>query len=389
MSVWALVVAAGSGTRMGADVNKVLLLLGGVPMLARSVRAFDGLVDGVVVVTRTEDLDAVRAMGLGCVVVSGADTRQRSVLCGLRALPEGVGTVLVHDGARPLVDRETILRCIASAREHGSGVAAVPVKDTIKEADAAGCVVGTPDRAALWSAQTPQAFTTEMLTEAIEALEARGETATDDAGAVEAAGRQVRLVRSTYRNIKVTTEEDLRMAEALLGAGGMRVGYGYDVHRLVEGRRLVLCGVEVPFEKGLAGHSDADVATHAVMDALLGAAAMGDIGRHFPDKDETYRDADSVLLLERVVAMLTARGCRVCNVDVTIICERPKIAPFAEAMRARLAGAIGVPVERVGVKATTTEGLGFEGEGLGISARAAACILDSAGPEWYHLDHKE
>jgi len=237
-------------------------------------------------------------------------------------------------------------------------------------------VVDTPARASLYEAQTPQAFHARALRAAIEALEARGETVTDDAAAMEAAGESVRLVEGAYTNIKLTTPEDLAMAEWMLRgqSAAPRTGYGYDAHRLVEGRPLVLCGVEIPFEKGLLGHSDADVALHALMDALLGAACLGDIGRHFPDSDERYRGVSSALLLEQVRELLAEKGWAVESVDVTVVAERPKLKGYMERMCARTAEALKISPDRVNVKATTTEGMGFEGEGLGISAHATATI---------------
>lgn len=374
MSVWALIMAAGSGTRMGTADNKALLPMGGVPVLVRSVRAFDNLVDGVLVVTRAQDMAAVRALLPGMDVIGGGDTRQQSVLRGLKALPREAAVVLVHDAARPFVDRDTISRCKEAVDQYGSGVAAIPVKDTVKQVDAQGIVLATPPREALWAAQTPQAFSVPALTQAIEALEARGETATDDAGAMEAAGWPVRLVPGDYRNIKLTTPEDIRIAEAMTFGGDVRVGHGYDVHRLVQGRPLVLCGIDIPHEKGLDGHSDADVATHALMDALLGAAALGDIGMHFPDTDMRYRDVSSIALLAQVCALLREKRLHIGNVDVTIAAQRPKLSGYREAMRHALAEAMDVPTDAVSVKATTTEGLGFEGEALGISATAVALL---------------
>lgn len=374
MSAWALIMAAGSGTRMGLAGNKVLARLCGEPVLCRTVRAFEGLADGIVVVARAGEIEAVRALGLDAHIVAGGDTRQRSVLEGLRALPQDADIVLVHDGARPFVDADTIRRCIQSAQGFGSGVASVPVKDTIKLVDSENVVRETPNRAFLRAAQTPQAFCAAALRQAIEALEARGETATDDAGAMEAAGIPVRMVQGDYRNIKLTTPEDMDMAERMLQGGYPRVGHGYDVHRLVENRRLILCGIEVPYEKGLLGHSDADVALHALMDAMLGAAGMGDIGRHFPDTDMRYKDVSSMDLLREVVMLLAEKGYAVRNADITIAAQRPKLAPYIPGMVQAVADTLGIPAGQVNVKATTTEGLGFEGEGLGMSAQAVVLI---------------
>lgn len=375
MSTWALVMAAGSGARMGLDTNKVLADLGGMPVLARSVHAFDGEVDGVMVVTRQVDMEDVRAMNLNARLVVGGQTRQQSVRNGLMALPPDAEYVLVHDGARPFVDQGTIRRCIASVQAYGSGVASVPVKDTIKQMGDSNTVLYTPDRASLRIAQTPQAFRVKDLMSAIEVMERNGRSATDDAGAMEASGVTVHMVDGSYANIKLTTREDLAVAQHYLNAPPMlRVGQGYDVHKLVEGRRLILCGIDVPYEKGLLGHSDADVATHALMDAILGAAGLGDIGRHFPDTDARYKDVSSIVLLEQVVATVAAKGYITGNADITIVAQRPKLMPYLEKMTAEIARVLGVSGGQVNVKATTTEGLGFEGEGLGISAHAVVLL---------------
>lgn len=378
MSVWAVIVAAGSGTRMRLAVNKALAPLVGKTVLERSLEAFEGLVDGAVVVYRTQEEQAVRALNLRARLARGGETRQDSVLSGLRALPEDAEIVLVHDAARPFVRRETIAACIESVRKYGSGVAAVPVTDTIKRAEQNGVVRETLPREQLWAMQTPQAFRTQELRRAIELLAARGESATDDARAMEACGYCVRLVESDGGNVKLTRPEDMELARLRLGEREaktmQRIGHGYDAHRLVEGRKLILCGVEIPYEKGLLGHSDADVALHALMDALLGAAALGDIGGHFPDSDEKYRGISSLLLLKETARILAAQGAKPVNVDVTIIAQRPKLKPFMEQMRANVAQALELPLTRVSVKATTTEGMGFEGEGLGISAHAVALL---------------
>lgn len=374
MSAWAIIVAGGSGARMGLGHNKALAMLAGQTVLGRSVRAFDGLVEGCVIVTRAEDIPAVQALGLDAIVTTGGESRQASVLAGLEALPQGATVALVHDAARPFVDAGTIRRCIEAVRAYGSGVASVPVKDTIKQVDQSGIVTATPARDTLRAAQTPQAFPVAALRDALRALADQGIAVTDDADAMERMGHPVHMVMGDYRNIKLTTPEDLAMAETMLGGGMPRVGQGYDVHRLVEGRPLVLCGVEIPYEKGLLGHSDADVALHALMDALLGAAALGDIGTHFPDTDARYKGISSLALLEDVRALLAEHGFATANVDVTIIAQRPKLAPYRAEMRQNIAQALGLPLEQINVKATTTEGLGFAGEGLGIAAQAVAMI---------------
>ena len=377
----AMILAGGSGSRMGAGVNKVLLPLGGEPVLCRSVRAFLPLTDGVTVVARREDDAAIRAAltasGLSVSIVTGGATRQGSVWNGLMSLPADADKVLIHDGARCLVDEDTIRRVMASVEACGTGVAAVPVTDTIKQADAAECVQMTLNRAALRSIQTPQGFTTALLRRAHEQARLDGYVGTDDASLVERLGLPVHLTLGSRRNLKLTTPEDMMIANALLSAPlpALRVGQGYDVHRLVADRPLILCGVTIPHTLGLLGHSDADVALHALMDAMLGAMALGDIGQHFPDTDPAYEGASSLTLLSHVVALLATCHARVVNADVTIVAQKPKLAPFIPVMREKVAGALSLPPERVSVKATTTERLGFEGREEGISAQAV-CLIE-------------
>lgn len=316
--------------------------------------------------------------GLAAKVVEGGADRQESVLRGLEACDEQAEIIAIHDGARPLVTQKVIERTIESAKRYGTGVAAVPLKDTVKRVNEAGVVIETPRRDALRAVQTPQTFEASLIRRA---HAQGGERATDDAALVERLGVEVRLTEGDVENIKLTTPEDMLLAEQVLlkrlgrkENNAMRIGQGYDVHRLVEGRKLILCGVEVPYEKGLLGHSDADVAYHALMDALLGAAALGDIGRHFPDTDPRYKGADSGMLLDHVVELLEEKGYQVGNVDVTIVCQRPKLKDYIEQMRTNVARHLKVDLDCVNVKATTTEKLGFEGEGLGISSQAVACI---------------
>lgn len=392
--VHAVIVAAGRGTRMGLSINKVFARVGGMTVLERTIRVFaqyarvDG---GIVVVATPGEEEKVRSL-LGeaglltrvkAVVTGGAD-RQASVFAGLRALGTREGMVLIHDGARPFVTGALIDRCIDSVCAYGSGVAAVPLKDTIKEIDEQGMAVRTPPREQLRAVQTPQAFELPLILAAHEQVEKTGIRATDDAALVEMMGQKVALVDGEVENIKITTPEDLDLGERIAQKQDgkerrqmqtMRIGHGYDVHRLVEGRALILCGVHVPHSRGLLGHSDADVATHALMDALLGAAAMGDIGRHFPDTDPAYQDADSLVLLDHVMELLTQAGYTVGNVDMTLIAQQPKLKDFIPRMRENLARRLHVEEDCVNVKATTTEKLGFEGEQLGISAHAVACIV--------------
>ncbi|MDR7867635.1 MAG: 2-C-methyl-D-erythritol 4-phosphate cytidylyltransferase [Sporomusaceae bacterium] len=383
--VTAVVAAAGSGRRMGREVNKVFLPLAGRPILARSVAAIAACpeVDSLVVVVapgeeeRAAAILAPLALAKPWRVVTGGAERQHSVANALAAVPEGADLILIHDGARPLVDDATVAAAVAAAREHGAAGVAVPVKDTIKTVDEGGCIAATPDRRTLWAIQTPQVFAASLLREAYAAAAAAGVLATDDAALVERLGHKVRIVPGSYRNLKITTPEDMIMAQALLESEAekmRRIGIGYDVHRLVAGRPLIIGGVEIPWEKGLEGHSDADVLLHAIKDALLGAAALGDIGRHFPDTDPAYKGASSLRLLAVVGEKLAAAGWRAANIDAVVIAEKPKLAPHIAAMNANIAAALGIAAGQVNVKATTTEGLGFAGRREGIAAQAVAAI---------------
>ena len=377
---YAIILAGGSGSRMGAGMNKVLMPLDGETVIARSLRAFAGMVDGMILVSRSEDMQQMQLAaaqdGIDVRIVAGGATRQESVWNGLCALPEACTHVMIHDGARCLVDKATIERCKASVLECGTGVAAIPVIDTIKETDAEELVVSTPDRSALRAVQTPQGFSLEIIREAHRKAQEAGFIGTDDASLVERLNIPVRLTLGDRRNIKLTTPEDMQMAEAFLHNDfpALRIGQGYDVHRLVEGRDLILCGVKVPHHLGLLGHSDADVALHALMDAMLGSMALGDIGRHFPDTDEQYRGISSMKLLEHVAALLREHGARVTNCDVTIAAQRPKLLPYVPQMRQNIASVLALPLDRVNVKATTTEHLAFEGREEGISARAVCMV---------------
>ncbi len=373
---------------MGREVNKVFLPLAGQAVLARSVAAVAACpeIGSLIVVvapgeeTQAAELLAPCGLTIPWQVVAGGRERQHSVANALAAVPDAAELVLIHDGARPLIDIAAVAAAIAAAREHGAAGVAVPVKDTIKAVDESGCIVATPDRSTLWAIQTPQVFAAPLLRRAYAAAERDGVLATDDAALVERLGHKVKIVPGSYRNLKITTPEDLTVARALLQTESeaqnmQRTGIGYDVHRLVAGRPLILGGVDVPYERGLEGHSDADVLLHAIKDALLGAAAMGDIGRHFPDSDPAYKGASSLKLLAIVGEKLVAAGWRVHNIDAVVIAEKPKLAPHIPVMNANIAAALGIAVGQVNVKATTTEGLGFAGRGEGIAAQAVANIV--------------
>ena len=385
---YVILLAGGSGARMGAGKNKVLLELNGEPVICRAAKAFAGVVDGMVLVAREEDRGALEAaLRASCAfpgdlrVVCGGTTRQDSVWNGLQALPEAADKVLIHDGARCLVDEATIRNAMAAVDRCGTGVAATPAIDTIKQVDENWQVTGTPERSTLRAVQTPQAFTVDLIRKAHQAAQEEHFEGTDDASLVERLGMPVQLTPGSRRNIKLTTPEDIAMAEAMLNDSpalpSLRVGQGYDVHRLVEGRELILCGVNVPHTLGLLGHSDADVALHALMDAMLGAVALGDIGKHFPDTDQRYKGISSMKLLEHVVALLADNRFRVTNADITIVAQKPKLLPHIPQMRQNVADALGLPLCRVNVKATTTERLSFEGREEGISAQAVCMVQET------------
>ena len=376
---YAIILGGGTGSRMGSPVNKVLCSLSGEPVIRRSVRAFLPYVEGAVVVCRPEEQEAFRSALSGLTgtirFASAGATRQESVRHGLDSLPEECDRVLVHDGARPLVSGEIIRAAMESVLRCGSGVAAIPVTDTMKQTDSTGAVTATVPRESLSAVQTPQAFRRDWLESAHRLAEADGYTGTDDASLCERAGYPVHLTAGSKTNLKLTTPEDLIMAEALLSrAPSLRIGTGYDMHALVPGRSLVLCGKVIPHTLGLEGHSDADVAVHALMDALLGAAALGDIGQHFPDTDEQYRGISSLRLLEHVCTLLKSHSYRIVNCDVTIVAQRPKLAPHLPDMRSNLAQVMSLDPDAVSVKATTTEHLGPEGREEGISAQAVALL---------------
>ena len=396
--VGAVVVAGGRGARFGGTVPKQLLEIDGRSLLELSVDAFvrhPRVVEVVVVLP--DDLVPHAARWLpeaaGVVVRGGGPRRQDSVANGVEALSADVGIVLVHDAARPLVPADVISRTIEAAADVGAALAAVPARDTVKRVYrvAGGLrVEATLPRESIYLAQTPQGFRRAVL-EAAVALGRAGIEATDEAALAERAGHPVAIVEGDVRLMKVTTPEDLVKATALArhleaaggkpgaGIGSMRIGIGYDNHRLVEGRPLVLGGVLVPFERGLAGHSDADAVCHAVTDAVLGAAGLGDIGRLFPDTDPRWRDADSIGLLRDAMDRVHAAGFAVGNVDVVIVAERPKVGPYTEAMRARLADALGVTTAAVSLKGKTNEGVDAVGRGEAIAVHAVAMLVDRAG----------
>ena len=387
MHVTAIIAAAGSGRRLGAAKPKQLLDIGGGSMLQHSVRAFADhprVSDIVLVLPKeqagfafvaAEGRDPARLPPIR--MVAGGERRQDSVANGFEAVDPRTDVVLIHDAARPFVSAGLIDRTIDAAAAHGAAIAALQSRDTVKRVDATGAITGTIPRETIYLAQTPQGFRRDVLAQAIAAARS-GVEATDEAALAERAGYRVHVVEGDPGNVKVTTADDLAAARARMAtekpARTGRAGTGYDLHRLVEGRPLVIGGVTIPFDKGPLGHSDGDVVCHAATDALLGAAGLGDIGRHFPDTDPRWKGADSVALLAAAVAMVRDAGHEVGNLDVTVVLERPKIKDHIDAMRARVAQACGVDVSRVSVKGKTNEGVDAIGRGDAIAAHAVALI---------------
>lgn len=382
----AVVPAAGRGERLGGAVPKSLIHLAGRPLMQYALGVLQTVAEIEVVavavpcdlVEQVQGLVQQAGLTKARIVVPGGVDRQGSVAAGLKALPPGPDLVLVHDAARPFLSPRLVSEVIAAAARDGSATAALPVSETIKRG-ADGWVRETLDRASLHRIQTPQAFRRTLLEQAHEVASREGFRGTDDAVLVERLGRPVRLVLGDPINIKVTVPEDLALAEAMLAreqdaARAPRVGIGFDAHRFTPGRPLVLGGVAIAYDRGLLGHSDADVIVHAVMDALLGAAGCDDIGHHFPPTDPAYAGANSLTLLARVREMIEHRGWQPVHVDVVVIAEAPRLAPHVPAMRAAMAEVLRLSPESVNVKATTVEGMGAIGREEGIAAHAAASV---------------
>jgi 2-C-methyl-D-erythritol 4-phosphate cytidylyltransferase/2-C-methyl-D-erythritol 2,4-cyclodiphosphate synthase len=373
MKVAAILVAAGAGTRFGGDLPKQFLVLGGKPVVRWAAEA---LLPYVSLLQPVGDAGLIGAALAGLAflpVVAGGVERQDSVRAGLEALAvHAPDLVLVHDAARPDVPAFVIQGVLAALADYEGAIPAVPVTDTLKRAEG-GVIASTVSREKLFRAQTPQGFRFGTL---LALHRAASGAATDDATLLEAAGLAVAVTPGAEQNIKMTHPEDFtRLSSSFEKPLLPRIGNGFDVHAMAAGRKMILCGVDVPFELGLAGHSDADVGIHALCDAIYGALAEGDIGRHFPPSEETWKDADSARFLVHAAGRIAARGGVLANADITLICERPKITPHAPAMRARLASLLGVGIDRISVKATTSERLGFTGRGEGIAAQASVLVL--------------
>ena len=386
MKKYIIILAGGSGSRMNTAVNKILLPLCGKTVIQRSMEAFSSFADEMIVVCRPQDCTAIQYETEKCSfsfpvrIVHGGDTRQASVLNGLKSVaPDPKDIILIHDAARCLVSPVLIDGVISSVIQFGTGVPGIPAVSTFKTVSQDSYVLHTPDRSSLYEIQTPQGFTAETIIPlSLKAAEEHLEC-TDDAGILEHFHIPVKLVEGSPSNIKLTCQQDLTKAKIILEGDdfSMRIGMGFDVHRLTEGRKLILCGVEIPFELGLLGHSDADVALHALMDAMLGACALGDIGRHFPDSDMKYKDISSMHLLKETVAIIHSAGYRIHNVDITIVAQKPKILPYIPQMIENIVKTLELNQDSVNIKATTTERLGFEGRMEGISAYSVCTVYKS------------
>jgi 2-C-methyl-D-erythritol 4-phosphate cytidylyltransferase / 2-C-methyl-D-erythritol 2,4-cyclodiphosphate synthase len=387
MHVTAIIAAAGEGRRLGAPLPKQLLDIGGRSILEHSVAAFTshGRVNDVIVVlppalaAEPPEWLAAAMRSPSVRVVAGGDRRQDSVANAFDRVASTSDVVLVHDAARPFVTTDLISRAIDGALEHGAAIAALPVSDTVKQVAPGGAspvITATIPRETIFLAQTPQAFRHEVLRAAI-GVGRSGVEATDEAMLAERAGHPVHVVAGEASNVKITTAGDLEVARQRTGSASARIGTGYDLHRLVEGRPLIIGGVTIPAEKGAQGHSDADVVCHAIIDAVLGAVAAGNVGQHYPDTDPKWKDASSIMLLRDVLRHVTARGFAVENVDVSVVLERPKIGPFVPEIQARVAAALGIAAERVSVKGKTNEGVDAVGRGEAIAAHAVALLRAS------------
>jgi len=381
----ALIVAAGQGRRLGCAVPKAFLQLGASPLFLWSAHTFEQVpeVTQIVLVVPAGYCDTAQSIAQQAgltkltAVIAGGKARCDSVFAGLQVLSDDPpDLVAIHDAARPFVSTEVISRTIVVAEQTGAALAARPVTDTLKQVDEKLGVASTVDRSSLWHAQTPQTFRFSTIYDAYQQARAESWEATDDASLVEQLGGTVTMVEDEVRNFKITVPDEWQRAQALIaGSQQLRIGHGFDVHPFAAQRPLMLGGIRIPFDRGLAGHSDADVLLHAIADALLGAAGLGDIGQHFPDTDPAYKDADSTELLARTMELVSEADYRPTNVDATIIAERPRLADHIPEMRRHIAATLGLSESEVNVKATTTEQLGFVGREEGIAAQAVALIV--------------
>lgn len=384
--VTAIFPAAGASRRMELQRNKNFLELCGEKILLRTLKTFSksSRINYLIVVVAEKEVEEVEELLRAeknlknWQVVVGGNERQYSVSNGLKFVPEESKIILVHDAARPLIKLEVIEEVINAAEKFGGAIAAVRAKNTIKVIDAENFAVNTPPRNKLVEVQTPQGFQKEILLQAYKRAEEENFLGTDDASLVERIGGKIKIVWSDYKNIKITTPEDIKIAETFLqkksSQNEIRTGFGYDVHKLAENRKLILGGVEIPHKFGLLGHSDADVLIHAIIDGILGAAALGDIGQHFPDTDEKFKDIDSTKLLKKVCEIIAEKNFSIVNIDSTIVAQKPKLSPYILEIRKKLAKILQTDINLISVKAKTEEGLGFTGKEEGISSYAVVTL---------------
>ncbi len=385
VKISAIIVAAGNSTRMGG-INKQLIKICGKSVIVHTITAFNSAknISEIIIVTKRElisqiqDLLKTTSIDKPIKFVCGGNTRQTSVINGINACDENSEYYAIHDGARPFVLPDTIDKLCDYAIRYGCVAPCTELSDTVKKVNEQMCIVNTPDRSSLMAVQTPQIIKKDFYLDALSKV-ADTKLFTDDCGMLESAGYEVRLFNLQNDNIKITHSDDVSWAEQILGkrtnmCNQMRIGHGYDVHKLVENRKLILGGMEIPYEKGLLGHSDADVLTHAIMDALLGAAAMGDIGALFPDTDPAYKGADSMKLLKEVCNKIADAGYKIINIDCTLIAQEPKLKPYIEKIRKNYADIMNINISQINVKATTEEKLGFTGRKEGMSAHCVCLI---------------
>jgi 2-C-methyl-D-erythritol 4-phosphate cytidylyltransferase/2-C-methyl-D-erythritol 2,4-cyclodiphosphate synthase len=388
MKTIAIIPAGGAGKRLKSHVAKQYLLLNRLPVLLHTLKVFQKseVIDNIVLAVPPDDLVSIRhelidkyRLTKVTIIVAGGKERQDSVRNSLLAINGKCDVVVIHDGVRPFVTQDLIKQIVAAAKTEGAASAGVKAMDTIKETKKNNMVAATIPRQNLWLTQTPQAFKFALLKEAYKSAYDEKFYGTDDASLLERIGKKVKMIEGSYKNIKITTQEDILIADALMKKGNkinFRSGFGYDSHRFAAGRKLVLGGVGIPFDKGLKGHSDADALIHALCDALLGAAGCGDIGRQFPDNDPKYKDISSIILLERVKKIIEAKGFITNNVDATVVMEKPKLAPYAAQMVSNIALALDIDEASVNIKAKTNEGMGFTGRNEGVAAFATATVTE-------------
>ncbi len=387
MRTVAIIPAGGVGKRLKAQRAKQYLLLDDVPVLVHTLKVFQQakVIDEIILVLPPDDVASaqeqlINKYGLTKItaVVAGGKERQDSVRNGFAAITGECDIVVIHDAVRPFVTKEMINQVVAAVKSFEAASVGVKAKDTIKETKKDNLVAATIPRQNLWLTQTPQAFKFDLLKKAYTAAYRDKYYGTDDASLVERIGAKVIMIEGCYENIKITTPEDLILAEALMkkksGEMNFRNGFGYDIHRFAKGRRLILGGVEIPFDRGLQGHSDADALIHAICDALLGASGCGDIGRHFPDTDSAYKDISSIILLKRVKKIIAEKGFSINNIDATVIMEKPKLAPYATQIVSNIARALDITETSVNIKAKTNESIGFIGRNEGVAVFAVATV---------------